>query len=145
MNYYIAKNNEKDGPYTETELSAQHITGDTLVWAEGMENWQEARTIPALAPYIVEPQPEIPLQPKSYLVESILVTIFCCLPFGIVGIVKAASVGEKYNAGNYAEAEIASQDAKKWMKLGLFVGLAVGIIYLIVYCFIFLAAINDKL
>lgn len=142
MNYYIAKNNEKDGPYTETELSAQHITGDTLVWAEGMENWQEARIIPALAPYIVEPQPqpEIPLQPKSYLVESILVTISCCLPFGIVGIVKAASVGEKYNAGNYLEAEKASQDAKKWMKLGLFVGLAVEIIYFA--CIIILAIAN---
>ena len=30
------------------------------------------------------------VQPKTWLVESILVTLFCCLPFGIVGIVNAA-------------------------------------------------------
>ncbi len=27
--------------------------------------------------------------PKNHLVEAILVTLFCCLPFGIVGIVNA--------------------------------------------------------
>jgi len=30
--------------------------------------------------------------PKSWLVESILVTLFCCLPFGIAGIVNASRV-----------------------------------------------------
>ncbi|MES2882212.1 MAG: CD225/dispanin family protein, partial [Bacteroidota bacterium] len=40
-----------------------------------------------------------PQQPKNWLVESILVTIFCCLPFGIVGIVNAAQVNSKFAAG----------------------------------------------
>ncbi|MFZ3275199.1 MAG: CD225/dispanin family protein, partial [Lutibacter sp.] len=40
-------------------------------------------------------------QPKNYLIESILVTIFCCLPFGIVGIVFAAQVNAKFDAGDY--------------------------------------------
>ena len=31
-------------------------------------------------------------KPSTYLVLSILVTIFCCLPFGIVGIVYASKV-----------------------------------------------------
>lgn len=30
--------------------------------------------------------------PDNYLVYSILTTLFCCLPFGIVGIVKSAQV-----------------------------------------------------
>ena len=39
--------------------------------------------------------------PKNWLVESILVTIFCCLPFGIAGIVFASQVNSKWAAGDY--------------------------------------------
>jgi hypothetical protein len=69
--------------------------------------------------------------PKNWLVESILVTIFCCLPFGIVGIINAASVNTKYAAGDYAGAQAASANAGKWTKIGLFSGLALGVIYAI--------------
>ena len=37
----------------------------------------------------------IPEQIPNYLVQAILVTIFCCLPFGIVSIVYAAQVNGK--------------------------------------------------
>ena len=30
--------------------------------------------------------------PKNWLVESILVTLFCCLPLGIAGIINASKV-----------------------------------------------------
>ena len=70
-------------------------------------------------------------RPKNWLVESILVTLFCCLPFGIVGIINAASVNSKYDAGDVAGAEQASKAAGKWTKIGFFIGLAVGVIYLI--------------
>ena len=40
-------------------------------------------------------QPYIP----NYLVQAILVTIFCCLPLGIVSIVYAAQVNGKAAAG----------------------------------------------
>lgn len=69
------------------------------------------------------------IPPKSWLVESILVLIFCCLPFGIVGVVYASKVSGLYAAGRYAEAEQASQDAGKWTKIGFFCGLAVIVIY----------------
>ena len=39
---------------------------------------------------------------KNYLVESILVTICCCLPFGIAAIVFAAQVNGKLQAGDIA-------------------------------------------
>ncbi|MBF9223842.1 CD225/dispanin family protein [Hymenobacter ruricola] len=67
--------------------------------------------------------------PKNWLVESILVTIFCCLPFGIVGIIKAAEVNSKMAAGDYAGAQESSQAAGKWTKIGFFVSLAGGVIY----------------
>lgn len=40
-------------------------------------------------------------RPRNYLVESILVTIFCCQPFGIVGIVFASQVNSKHASGDY--------------------------------------------
>ena len=69
--------------------------------------------------------------PKTWMAESILVTIFCCLPFGIAGIVFAAKVSSLYAAGQYEEAVEASNDAAKWTKIGFFVGLAVMVIYMI--------------
>jgi len=70
-------------------------------------------------------------QPKNYLVESILVTIFCCLPFGIAGIVFASQVNSKYAAGDFDGALQASKDAKKWMKWGLISGVIIIALYLI--------------
>lgn len=42
--------------------------------------------------------------PKTWMAESILVTVFCCLPFGIAGIVFASKVSSLYAAGNYEAA-----------------------------------------
>ena len=50
--------------------------------------------------------------PKNYLVWSILVTLFCCLPLGIVAIVKSASVNGLWAQGQYAEAQAAAASAK---------------------------------
>jgi hypothetical protein len=47
-------------------------------------------------------------------VWSILTTLFCCLPFGIVSIVFAAQVDSKFNSGDGAGAQRASDNAKKW-------------------------------
>ncbi len=69
--------------------------------------------------------------PKNWLVESILVTLFCCLPFGIVGIINAAAVNTKYAAGDYAGAQVSSAAAGKWTKIGFFVGIGFGVLYMI--------------
>jgi len=73
--------------------------------------------------------PPAGLPPKNWLVESILVTIFCCLPFGIVGIVNAAAVNTKVAARDYAGAQESSQAAGKWTKIGFFCGLGGVVIY----------------
>ncbi|MBO0359427.1 CD225/dispanin family protein [Hymenobacter sp. BT186] len=59
------------------------------------------------------------LPPKNWLVEAILVTIFCCLPFGIVAIINSANVNSRLAVGDYAGAQEASQNAGKWVKYGL--------------------------
>ena len=64
-------------------------------------------------------RPEIP----SYLAQAILVTIFCCLPFGIVSIVYAAQVNGKVAAGDIDGARDASEKAKTWAWVALGFGL----------------------
>lgn len=54
--------------------------------------------------------------PKTYMAESILVTLFCCLPFGVVGIINASKVSSLYAAGNVELAQAASLDAKNGPK-----------------------------
>lgn len=79
--------------------------------------------------------PVQPPQPKNWLVESILVTLFCCLPFGIAGIVFAAQVSSKYASGDYEGSLQASREAAKWTKIGFFVGLGVLVLYFIAIFF----------
>ena len=69
--------------------------------------------------------------PKTWLVESILATFFCCLPFGVVGIVYAASVSTKFNAGDIDGAIKASQQAGKWTRWSLWIALAGIFIYIV--------------
>ena len=63
--------------------------------------------------------PPTGIPPKNWLVESVLVTIFCCLPFGIVAIVNAANVNSRLAVGDYVGAQEASRNAGKWVKYGL--------------------------
>ena len=42
MEYFIAFNGQQQGPFTIEALRSQHITPETLVWAQGMSNWMPA-------------------------------------------------------------------------------------------------------
>ena len=68
-----------------------------------------------------EPQPPCP---PSYLGWAIAITLCCCTPLGIVAIIYAAKVRERYQRGNYAGARKAS-DIAQWciiisIALGMF-------------------------
>jgi len=82
-------------------------------------------------------------QPKNYLLESILVTMCCCQPFGIVGIVFASQVNSKYAAGDYLGAQQASNDAKKWVIWGFASGLVIIAGTMVIQGAVILAALND--
>ena len=77
--------------------------------------------------------PQMPQKPDNYLVWAILSTLLCCLPFGIVAIVKSSKVDTLWYAGNHAEAIQASNDAKKWSIISAVVGLVGGLLYVILY------------
>ena len=69
--------------------------------------------------------------PDNKLVWSILVTLFCCLPFGIVAIIKSAEVNSKWSAGDVAGANQSAADAGKWIKWSVIAGVLVAVIYLV--------------
>ena len=71
--------------------------------------------------------------PKTWLVESILVTILCCLPFGIAGIIYASRVESKFAAGDVKGAKLDSKEAGKWTKIGFFIGLATYVLGIIIF------------
>ena len=79
----------------------------------------------------------VPMKPKSWLTESILVTIIplCCMCIfsllGIVAIVNASKVDVLYFAGQYQEAERVSKNAKMWFLITLTIFLVFLIGYIL--------------
>ena len=84
-----------------------------------------------------EPPPHVP----NHLVWAILVTIFCCLPFGIVSIVYAAQVNGKLAAGDIDGARQASSNAKTWVWVSFGVGIASSVAGVLVWFVIGLASL----
>lgn len=68
--------------------------------------------------------------PANNLVWAILVTVFCCLPLGIVSIIKAAQVTGLWAQGRPIEAQKAADDAKKFALWGVAAGVVFGVIVL---------------
>jgi hypothetical protein len=76
-----------------------------------------------------------PLKPNNWLWLAIVVTVLCCLPFGIVAIVNAVKVDSLYYYGKYEESERMSQKAKIW----IFVSIVAALLYCILCIFWFVA------
>ena len=160
--YYYSDGHQRFGPFTLEELRSKSISEDTLVWYEELDDWQKAGEIAELnplfelstmppplnrpsSPSITPSNPNVldsstEVKPKSWLVESILMTVLCCLPFGVAGIINAAKVDSKYAAGDYQGAKKASDDAKKWTLIGLIAGIVGWLIY---FGFIFMGVMSE--
>jgi hypothetical protein len=145
--YFYSDGTNNFGPFTFEELNEKNITRETLVWFQELGDWKPAGTVPELIEiFQLVPPPitkaisdidnsantKFQKPPKTWLVESILVTLFCCLPFGIAGIVNAAKIESRFYAGDYDGAKRSSEEAQKWTFMGFWIGIAIGIIYLIV-------------
>lgn len=152
--YYYSDGIEKHGPFTLKELQNHKIESDTLIWTEGMEDWKPAKDLPQISllfdlsvsppPAIIPPPSRSNLDfldddfdddrpmPKTYLVEAILATFFCCLPFGVAAIVNAAKVETAYHNEGYRAAKRASENAWKWTKVSFWVQIGFLGLYLMV-------------
>ena len=160
--YYLVINGEKSGPFTIDQLATQQLTPETPVWTEGMSDWVPAQQVAELsslfasqapipeasqptatpqapaynaAPAYGNPQPQAPntqVVPPNYLVWSILVTLFCCIPGGVVAIVYSTQVSSRFQQGDYAGANESSRNARKWVIISAIAAAAVWVIYAII-------------
>lgn len=80
-----------------------------------------------------------PRMPETNLVWAILCTVLCCLPLGIVAIVKATSVEKLWYQGLHTEALKASEDAKRYSIYGAIAG---GVFMVIYFILVLTAAIG---
>lgn len=149
--YYVDSMNRQMGPVDETELRQCGVTSNTMVWTQGMRGWQPAGSIfpvhmladgygecpPYAQPPCQERQPYPPRprgpQPSNYLVWSILTTLFCCLPAGIVAIVYSAKVDSAWAAGRYDDAVRFSKNAKQWCIISALISVVSSIVFTILY------------
>jgi hypothetical protein len=85
-------------------------------------------------PYYGVPRPpyyEPP--PENHLVWAILSTVLCCLPLGIVSLVKSNQVNTLWFQGLPMEARKAAEDAKKW---AMWSAISAGILVLLYIIFL---------
>lgn len=138
MGWYYSKGGMQLGPVSKEALLEKCRSGEVqagaLVWNEGMVDWKPVEEVsefsevvsgvqaspPVLPGQTVQPQPAPALDYQrkripNYLWQSIVVTLFCCLPFGIVAIVYAAQVDGLVANHQYEKADAASKSAKTWM------------------------------
>lgn len=129
------------------KLSSGEVSQADLIWKEGMADWLPASRVPEFSSRTVPPammspvvsslenvssspytSPVAPSYPSpammgaavpNYLWQSIVVTLFCCLPFGIVAIVYAAKVDSLRASGDFHGASAASASAKTWCLVSL--------------------------
>ena len=142
--YFIVQNEQQTGPFTMEQLKGLPLTRETKIWYQGLDGWKSISEIPELSelegflpPPVGNPSWK-PITdsgisdtepPKSYLTESILVTLFCCWPFGIAAIVQAAKVEGRFRSGDIDGAQQASDNAKKYMQWSLGLGIAIAVLY----------------
>jgi TM2 domain-containing membrane protein YozV len=58
VNYYLAEGTTQRGPFNEQELPGAGLRPDSLVWREGMPQWQPASQVPELQA-ILSPPPAL--------------------------------------------------------------------------------------
>lgn len=68
-------------------------------------------------------------KPDSYMALSILATLLCCLPFGIVAIIAASKVDTLWNSGKHEEARRASRAARNWVIISAITAVVLYVFY----------------
>lgn len=85
---------------------------------------------------------EVSTPPENYLAWAIISTILCCWPIGVFAIIKSTKVNSLWQQGDYAGAQKASEDAKKFSIYAAIGGLLAVVLYVI---FIFVLGVGGGL
>ncbi|MDG2400041.1 MAG: GYF domain-containing protein [Akkermansiaceae bacterium] len=81
-----------------------------------------------IAEWAVKTLDSKPSAAPTYLWQSLLITLFCCQPLGILGVFYANRVQLLERSGRRSKALIASEKAKNCCILGFLTGLIIGIL-----------------
>lgn len=160
--FFYTKDGENFGPFSIEQLKKEGITPETLVWHAQLTDWTVASEVEELNELFkradsnsntVPPPPKSSGEqyknnqtppphhnmypPNNYLVGAILVTVFCCMPFGIVSIVHASRVENRFYMGDYAGAIESSRQARRWLNAAWISSLVLWVAYIFFYIFIF--------
>ena len=71
------------------------------------------------------------LKPDNNMALAVITTVCCCLPLGIVAIIKANSVDSLYMMKQYSAAINAANEAKKWSIIGIILSVAFWLFYIL--------------
>ena len=108
-----------------SDLHKEGILSDAE-YASEKERLLSGNTTSGLGSQSSGQQEEQPPCPPNNLAGAIFATLCCCLPFGIVAIIKATKVNGIYEREGYDAALAAAEDAKKWVLIAVAAGLVVG-------------------
>lgn len=86
-------------------------------------------TCPYCRPRQAPPPREAPPRIPSHIVLSVLMTAFCCLPFGVAAVISATQVDALMKSGDYAKARAASDRTKALLIWGFVVTLLTYLSY----------------
>ncbi len=73
------------------------------------------------------------LKPDNNMALAVITTVCCCLPLGIVAIIKANSVDSLYMMKQYSAAINAANEAKKWSIIGIVLSVVFWILYFLFF------------
>ena len=82
--------------------------------------------------------------PDNYLVWAILSTVLCCLPLGIVSIVKSTQVNSLWAQGQPDQARAASEAAKKFAIWSAIAAVIVDVVIIVIYVVVIAAAVSTN-
>ena len=143
------------GPKEETEVrewvQQGRLNALSQIKEVGEDEWVSLGSRPEFSAQqsdtaIAPPLPAGPSAPPTYqiptyLAQSILVTLCCCLPVGIPAIVYASRIDNLMRMGQYTEAQECSRKAKMWCWISFGIGIPANII---VFIFQFAAEFADS-
>lgn len=152
MQYWINHNGVQSGPVDLDAMKEMGLTSAAYVWHEGLADWVKITQLPELQgvyEMVQEPatmgqpyQPQQPVQPQqptlpqgeqqpaqsepcppTNLVWAIISTVLCCIPTGIVAIIYALKVTNKYREGDIEGAKRASEVGAWWCIATIILGI----------------------
>ena len=141
--YYIAKpgTSEPIGPMTTEQIrmgvQQGSITMDYYYCTPQSSEWKplaellNSNTVYG-APRMNMAPAAAGMKPSNHMGMAIFCTLCCCLPLGIVAIIKASSVDTLWAQGRYNEARSAADSASQFCTWGIILGIIVNILSFVI-------------